>query len=362
VTASAAFTHAELREIVNLIGPSDSNARARAARRQDSLTKPPGSLGVLEELSLQFAAASGCERPVTRPRTLILAAADHGVTAEGVSAYPSEVTAQMVANFVAGGAAANVLARQAGVDVVVLDVGIAATLAPAESLVNRKVRQGTKNLADGPAMTEGEALAALHAGIDTALTAIDAGARILLTGDMGIGNTTAASAVTAALLGLPPAEVTGRGTGLDDERLGHKVAVIERALARCGSQKPSPLGALTEFGGLEMAALTGVIIAGASRRTIVVVDGFVSGAAALVAARLASETLPYVVAGHRSVEPGHGRILEALGLQPLLDLQMRLGEGTGALLAIHLVDAAAGILNEMSTFTEAGVTDRGPLD
>lgn len=355
---SQPLTARDLESVAREIYPTDKDAGAGAEARHASLTKPPGSLGRLEELGVRLASISGCERPVIRPRSLILAAADHGVAAEGVSAYPSEVTAQMVANFAAGSAAANVLSRLADVRVVVLDVGVAADVDPAPNLVERKIRRGTASIAEGPAMTDSEALAAIWAGLETAESEVNAGARLLVTGDMGIGNSTSAAAVTAALLGLPAKDVTGRGTGLDDQGLARKVAVVERAVRRHGQVNADPVQVLAGLGGLEMAALVGVILGGARLKVPVVLDGFVSGAAALVAARIAPLAMEYVVAGHYSVEPGHRKILEVLELRPLLDLEMRLGEGSGALVALPLLDAAVAVLNEMATFSQAGVSER----
>lgn len=330
-----------------------------AKERQGSLTKPRGSLGRLEELSIQLASITGERQPQTRPRSLILAAADHGITTEGVSAYPREVTAQMVRNFAAGGAAVNVLGRQTDTRVVVLDVGVAGPALNGPNIVSRRVRSGTVSFLAGPALSVDEATKAIRAGYETAAAELECGARILVTGDMGIGNTTIASALTAALLNLPASAVTGPGAGLDNEGVSRKIAVIERGLARHDARSLPPLDVLACVGGLEIAALVGVIIAGARNRVPVLIDGFVSGAAALVATRMAPGCLPYLVAGHLSVEPGHRRILDALGLHPLLNLDMRLGEGTGALLALHLLDAAASLLNDMATFEQAGVSDRG---
>ena len=347
--------------VAGIDAPSPELA-AWAADRQASLTKPRGSFGILEDLSIQLASITRARQLQTRPRSLILAAADHGVTAEGVSAYPREVTAQMVQNFIAGGAAVNVLGRQTTTRVVVLDVGVAGPVLAGPSLIARRVRCGTASFVGEPAMSDDEAVEAIRAGYDTAATEVSAGARVLAVGDMGIGNTTASSALTAALLDLPASEVTGRGAGLDSEGLSRKIGVIERGLARHDPSRLTPLQILARLGGLEIAALVGVILAGTKNRLPVVIDGFASGAAALVAARLAPKSLPYLIAAHVSVEPGHRRILDELHLRPLLDLEMRLGEGTGALLAMNLLDAAAGVLNEMATFEEAGVSDRGAID
>ena len=290
-------------------------------------------------------------------------AADHGVLAEGVSPWPQEVTAQMVANFCAGGAAINVLARQAGARVLVVDVGVAATLDGsldgAPGLLRRKIRPGTANLAVEPAMSTDEAVAALDLGAEVAATLVADGARCLVTGEMGIGNTTPAAALIAALTGRPPAAVTGRGTGIDDATLAHKVQVIEQALAcHAGALAGGPLTTLAAVGGLEIAALAGFMVGGAATRVPVVVDGVIADAAALVACALVPGTRDYLVAGHRSAEPGATAALAHLGLEPLLDLGMRLGEGSGACLALPIVEAAARILREMATFDGAGVSEK----
>jgi nicotinate-nucleotide--dimethylbenzimidazole phosphoribosyltransferase len=299
--------------------------------------------------------------PVPEPATVTVFAADHGVLAEGVSPWPREVTAQMVANFCAGGAAINVLAAATGARVVVVDVGVAAALDPAPGLVDRKVRPGTANLAVEPAMSVAEARAALDAGARTAAEAVAAGARSLATGDMGIGNTTPAAALVAAFCGRPPVEVTGRGTGIDDATWARKVAVVERALARAaadGALGGDPVAVLASLGGLEIAALAGFVVGGAAARVPVVVDGVIALAGVLVATALAPAALPYCLAGHRSSEPGATVALAHLGLEPLLDLGLRLGEGTGACLALPLLSASARVLNEMATFDAAGVSDK----
>jgi len=337
-------------------------AQALARARQDTLTKPPGSLGRLEELSIQLAAITGQSRPSVARKAVIVMAGDHGVTAEGVSAYPAEVTPQMVLNFLRGGAAINVLARQAGARVVVVDIGVAADIESmdtlhATSLRKRKIACGTQNMARGPAMTRAQAEAAITEGMEVVNAEI---ARLDLvgTGDMGIGNTTPSAAIVAAFTGVPVAQVTGRGTGVDDAGLARKIAVIERALA---VNRPDPRDAvdvLSKVGGLEIAGLVGVILGAAAHRIPVVIDGFISGAAALAAAELAPGVKPYLIASHQSVEIGHRVVLERLGLRALLDFNLRLGEGTGAALAFHLVEAAARILNEMATFAEAGVSGK----
>lgn len=338
--------------------PLALDAQAAARARHATLTKPPGSLGRLEALALQLAAITGQPLPSVARKAVIIMAADHGVTAEGVSAYPADVTPQMVLNFVRGGAAINVLARQAGARVVVVDVGVAADLPARPGLLSRKVAPGTRNLARGPAMTRGEAEAAIQVGLDTVAIEITLGLDLVATGDMGIGNTTASTAIVAALTGLPVAQLTGRGTGVDDAGLARKIAVIEQALATNRPDPHDPLDVLAKVGGLEIAGLVGVILGAAAQRVPVVLDGFISGAAALVAAGLAPDVVPFLIAAHQSVEIGHLVVLERLGLDPLLRLDMRLGEGTGAALAFHLVEAAARLLGEMSTFAEAGVSGK----
>jgi nicotinate-nucleotide--dimethylbenzimidazole phosphoribosyltransferase len=344
------------------IRPVDSVAASAAAEYHDRLTKPRGSLGRLEDIGIRLCAIAGsCPPPLPEPATVAVFAGDHGVVAEGVTPWPQEVTAQMVANFCAGGAAINVLARHACADVVVVDVGVA-TIIPTDSaaLVRRNIRRGTRNLAVEPAMTTEEANAALTVGVDVAHQAISGGARLLITGDMGIGNTTPAAALIAACTGRKAAEVTGRGTGIDDAMFERKRLVIEHALSRVPPQA-EPLVVLSELGGLEIAALCGFVIGAASRRVPVVVDGVIAAAAALVAAAFAPEVVGYLFGGHRSSEPGSSAVLEELGLFPVLDLGMRLGEGSGAVLAAPMVQAAAKILREMATFDSAGVSDKaGP--
>jgi len=345
--------------------PPDSRAELEAAALSDRLTKPRGALGRLEALGAQLAAIAGqCPPPVPEPVAVAVFAADHGVVSEGVTPWPSEVTAQMVANFCAGGAAINVLARQFGARVLVVDVGVATPRPegpPPEVLVEARVRDGTGNIAAEPAMTSGELDAALDVGAAIARRLVDEGARCLVTGEMGIGNTTAAAAVIAALCDRPAAEVTGRGTGIDDGMLRHKVAVVERALARLDTGADldlDPRTILASVGGLEIAALAGFIVGGAAAGVPVIVDGVIAGAAALAADRLAPDVRGYLVAGHRSTEPGATAVLAHLGLQPVLDLELRLGEGTGACLAVPVVQAAAHLLREMATFDSAGVTEK----
>jgi nicotinate-nucleotide--dimethylbenzimidazole phosphoribosyltransferase len=342
--------------LVPSIPPVDLNAASVARSRQATLTKPPGSLGRLEELSIQLAAITGQRLPVIDRKAVIIMAGDHGVTEEGVSAYPAEVTAQMVMNFVRRGAAINVLARQAGARVVVVDVGVAADLPERSGLVSRKIARGTRNLRHGPAMTIDQARDAIAVGREVVEREIASGLDVVATGEMGIGNTTAASAIVAALADLPVAAVTGRGTGVDDEGVSRKIRVIEDAIAISRPDPRDALDVVSKLGGLEIAGLVGVILGAAAKRIPVVLDGFISGAAALVAAGLAPEVKPYLIAAHRSVEPGHAEMLRHLGLRPLLDLELRLGEGTGAVLALPILEAAARLLSEMATFAEAGVS------
>jgi nicotinate-nucleotide--dimethylbenzimidazole phosphoribosyltransferase len=324
-----------------------------ARRRLDSLTKPPGSLGRLEELAVQAVRITGDPMPRVEAPVIFTLAGDHGVVAEGVSAYPQAVTAQMVENLARGGAAVNVLARQVGARVVVADLGVAAPVPDHPAVVHRRVAPGTRNLTRGPAMTREETLEAIARG--AALVA-DAAPDCVGTGEMGIGNTTAASALAAALTGADPASVTGRGTGVDDTTWARKVEVVRRALAVNRPDPGDALGTLAALGGLEIAGLVGVVLAGASRRVPVVLDGFIATAAALVAVRLAPAAGHALIAAHRSAEPGHAVLLEALGLAPCLELGMRLGEGTGAALGIGLLRAALACYREMATFKEAGVS------
>ncbi len=326
--------------------------------RLDRLTKPLGSLGRLEELARWYGAARGTAAPVLRRKTVAVFAGDHGVTIEGVSAYPSDVTAQMVYNFLRGGAGINVLARHVGADVVVVDVGVAHAFPELEGLRRRKVRPGTANLAVGPAMTREEAEAAVGVGVELAEELAASGVDVIGVGEMGIGNTTPSSAITAVMTGAAPRDVTGRGTGIDDAVWARKVSVIDRAIAVNRPDAGDPMDVLTKLGGLEIAALVGVMLGAAGRRVPVVLDGFISGAAALIATALEPALAGSLLASHQSVEPGHRLALDRLGLVPVLDLGLRLGEGTGAALAIGLLDAAVKILNEMATFGEAGVSER----
>ena len=357
----AALDHALTR-----IGPRDATAMAAAAAGLDRLTKPPGSLGRLEELVIQLAGITGRTDASVAHKAIVVAAADHGVTAQGVSAYPSEVTAQMVANFVSGGAAINVLAGAVGASVTVVDVGVAGAIpsvVPGEAggrLVSARVRAGTADMTRGPAMSVDEALRAIAIGLALAERGEVADADIIGLGEMGIGNTTAASAISAVMTGATPDAVTGRGTGVDDAGRTRKVAAVERAIETNHPDAADPIGVLAAVGGLEIALLVGVIAGAAATCRPVVLDGFITGAAALIAVALAPAIGPRLIASHRSAEPGHAVILQQLGLRPLLELDLRLGEGSGAALALGLVDAAVRIRDGMATFESASVD--GPAE
>lgn len=339
------------------IAAPDEGLRARVAAEIDAKTKPPGSLGRIEALALQMALAQRTTRPAADPARLFIFAADHGLVAEGVSAWPQEVTAQMVANFLAGGAAATVFARSLGCAVSVVDAGVVAGLPDDPELVRLGIRQGTRNAASEDAMTGDEAGHALAAGADLAIAAVQGGARVILLGEMGIGNTASASLLAHAVAGLDLSGVTGPGAGLNAAGVRRKRAVLERAAARRpGSLEP--VEALAAFGGLEIAAMAGALIGAASAGALAVVDGFIAGAAALAALRARPEAAPYAVFAHRSAEPGHAALLDTLDARPLLDLDLRLGEGTGALLALPLMRAACAMLAEMATFESAGVAKK----
>ncbi|MBB6475288.1 nicotinate-nucleotide--dimethylbenzimidazole phosphoribosyltransferase [Sphaerisporangium rubeum] len=351
------------------IHPADRNARALAVAHQDRLTKPRGSLGALEDVAVRLAAAAGtCPAPLPVPAALAIFAADHGVHAQGVTPWPQEVTGQMVANFLAGGAVANAFAAQAGASVTVVDVGVATELPPGPGLVVRKVASGTADMTLGPAMTLDQARAAVETGITVAGDLVAAGARCLVTGDMGIANTTASAALICAFTGSDPARATGRGTGVDDATLTRKIETVRRALTVNGLPPDGagdrPAGAaealrlLAAVGGLEHAALAGFVLGGAAARVPVILDGVIAGSAALAAAAFSSAAADHCVAGHLSAEPGHAIALAHLGLTPLVDLGLRLGEGTGALLAYPLVAAAARVMHDVATFDSAGVTDK----
>lgn len=340
------------------IKPLDEKAMEAARMRQNNLTKPQGSLGQLESISIQMAGIKGNPRPQIIHKVIFTLAGDHGVTREGVSAYPSEVTPQMVYNFLRGGAGINVLARHVGVRVVVADIGVASKMERHRDLIDKNVAMGTQNITKGPAMSREEAIRSIEAGIELLEEELPKGIDILGTGDMGIGNTTSSSAITAAITSADVVRVTGRGTGLNDQGWEQKVKVIEKALKINRPNPKDAIDVLSKVGGFEIGGIAGVILAGARYQIPVVIDGFISGAAALIAASLSPEVKPYLIASHQSVEQGHKIILEHLGLKPLLNLDLRLGEGTGAALGIFLVEASLKILDEMATFAEAGVSEK----
>jgi nicotinate-nucleotide--dimethylbenzimidazole phosphoribosyltransferase len=350
-----------LPRLLSRIGSPDPTAGLEAQRRLDDLTKPPGSLGRLEELARRLAEITGACPPEIGHPVIFTLAADHGVVAEGVSAYPQVVTAQMMENFLRGGAAVNVLARHVSARVVVADLGVASSLIEQPGLVVRRIAAGTRNFTQGPAMTGQEALRAVEAGIGLVEAEAAMGLDLIGTGEMGIGNTTAASAIVAALTGAPVEAVTGSGTGVDEAGRLRKVRAIRLALEVNRPDPANGLDVLAKVGGFEIAGLAGVILAGAAARIPVLLDGFIAGAAALAAVRIKPESRHVLVAAHRSPEPGHRHVLEALGLEPYLDLGLRLGEGTGAALCIGLARAAVGILTEMATFKSAGVSSRSPV-
>jgi nicotinate-nucleotide--dimethylbenzimidazole phosphoribosyltransferase len=348
----------ELSQIISQIEPVDPAWLAQAQERLDSLTKPPGSLGRLEELAARYVAIRRDPMPDLQTKWVVVFAADHGVVAEGVSAYPQDVTYQMVYNFLRGGAGINVLARQARARVEVVDIGVNHHFAEDQDLIARKVAYGTRNMAREPAMSRDEALKALLVGVERAEAATAAGVDVIAAGDMGIGNTTAASALASVFTGRPVSAVTGRGTGIEDKAWQHKVAVINRALSLHRPDPADPLGALAGVGGLEIAGIAGLILGCAAARRPLLLDGFIATAGALVAAALAPAAADYLIAAHRSVEPGHQTVLDFLKLKPLLNLNMRLGEGTGAALGMLLLEAGLRIYREMATFAEAGVSEK----
>jgi len=341
------------------IGPADEHAMAAARDLQSRLTKPAGSLGALEELSIRLAGLAGsCPPPLPEPAAIAVFAGDHGVHAQGVTPWPQEVTAQMVANFVAGGAVINAFARQVGASLMVVDVGVAIPLHGGETLLDANIRRGTRDLSVEPAMTLDEARAGLEVGISVAGALVDGGAKCLITGDMGIANTTPAAALLGAFTGADAAAVTGRGTGIDDETHARKTAVVAAALARHAPDPAQPLATLAALGGLEHAALAGFILGAAARRVPVIIDGVIAGSAAVVAAAFAPDAVTAMVAGHRSTEPGAAVALDHLGLTPLLELGMRLGEGSGAALALPIVAGAVRVLHDVATFDSAGVSEK----
>ncbi len=347
-----------LTRTIKKVKPLDSKAMAAARERQDTLTKPAGSLGRLEELSIQLAGIQGRPLPQIKNKAVIVMAADHGVAAQGTSAYPQDVTPQMVLNFLQGGAAINVISRQVGARVIIVDIGVAGDLDSSPGLLSYKIASGTADMSRGPALSLTQATRALETGIEIVTAEIKKGLDIVATGDMGIGNTTASSAICAVMTGRSPAEVTGRGTGVDDKGLKHKIDIINQALIVNKPDPSKPLEVLAKVGGFEIGGLAGVMLGAAANRVPVVIDGFISGAAALIAVGLCPQLKDYLIAAHVSVEPGHKRTLEHLGLQPLLDLNLRLGEGTGAALGIFVAETSCHILSEMATFAEAGVSEK----
>ena len=347
-----------LKTILDAITPVDRSLEPEICAHLDNLTKPPGSLGELEDLATRYCLMTDTISPRMGKKRIITFAGDHGVANEGVSAFPREVTPQMVYNMLAGGAGINVLARHVGADLQVVDIGVADPLEGASKIVRRKVKPGTDNMSRGPAMNSEEAVKAIQVGMELAHAAADDGVTLLGTGEMGIANTTPSSALYASLIPCPVVEVTGRGTGIDDTRLQHKIKIIERSLEINAARLDDPLSTLAAVGGLEIAGICGLILAAAGRKLPVVVDGFISTAAALVAMRLSESVIDYLFFSHCSAEAGHRTFFERLRIRPILDLNLRLGEGTGAALAMHLIEGAVKIYNEMATFDSAGVSGR----
>ncbi len=345
-------------EILKRIKPIDKGLIEQTQKRLDNLTKPPGSLGRLEGLAKQIVAITGKEKPGMKNKVIFTMAGDHGVVAEGVSAFPQEVTPQMVYNFLNGGAGINVLARHVGAKVIVVDMGVAAELKPHNELINKKVDLGTKNMTAGLAMTKEQAIRSIEAGMEVVEGELKNGVDIIGTGDMGIGNTTPSSAIVSAITGESVSRVTGRGTGINDSALENKIKVIEKALR---VNKPDPsngLDVLSKIGGFEIGGIAGVMLASAANRIPVLIDGFISGAAALIAVTLEPKVADYLIASHCSVEAGHKITLDHIGVKPLFDFDFRLGEGTGAALGIGIAEAAIKILTEMATFGDAGVSEK----
>lgn len=347
-----------IKETCNRIAPVEESWLTAAAERQLQLTKPPHSLGRLELIANRLAAIQQTVTPRINGKRIYVVAADHGVTREGVSAYPREVTAQMVDNFLRGGAAINVLARNGGIEVKIVDAGVDADLSDRKELLHLKVMRGTANFASGPAMTRKQAELCIESGIKLAHSAAGEGIDLIGTGEMGIGNTTAASAITAVLTGNTAEMVTGRGTGIDDLHLARKAETIRKAIRVNQPDRNDPIDVLAKVGGAEIGVMMGIVLGAAAERLIVVADGFISTAAAALAVSLCPRARDYVFTGHWSSEPGQIALIEHIGERPLLDLSMRLGEGTGAALAMNIVDAAAKLLGEMATFAEAGVSDK----
>lgn len=348
---------AKIRNIIQHIGPVSEQAAAQAAEHLNQLTKPQGSLGRLEELAVQLAGMTGKPFPSVSPPGVIVFAGDHGIAEEGVSAFPQEVTAQMVLNFVGGGAAINVFSRQIGAVFHIVDIGVAGEL-PDEGIIRRNIRPGTVNFLKEDAMSREEAIRAIETGYEIAEDVIAQGAKLLILGEMGIANTTSSSAILAAVSGAEAAGITGYGTGIDEQRLDHKRRIITQALAARSPDPADPLDVLAKVGGLEIGAMAGAMLGAAKHRVPVLLDGFISGAAALLACMLCDGVKDYLIAGHLSQEPGHRTALEMLGKKPLLALDLRLGEGSGAAVAFPIVEAATRMMREMATFTSSGVAGK----
>ena len=347
-----------LNKTINAIEKTDDSLNKKAQEKLDNLTKPQGSLGRLEDLARQIVVIAKKEAPPIKNKVIFTLAGDHGITEENISAYPKEVTPQMVYNFISGGAGINVLARHVRARVVIVDMGVACDLIPHADLLIKKVAYGTKNMAKGPAMTREEAVKAIENGIEVFESEFMKGIDIAGTGDMGIGNTTPSSAIASVVTGKPVQDVTGRGTGIDDTLLANKIELIKKAIGLNKPDKRDAIDVLSKVGGFEIGGLTGVILAAASKKVPIVIDGFISGAAALLAYQLNPKVKDYMIAAHCSVEKGHRVILDHIGLKPLLDLNLRLGEGTGAALGISLAEASIKILTEMSTFKSASVSEK----
>ena len=347
----------KIKKIISVIERIDYSLAEETQKRLDNLTKPQGSLGKLEKLAKQVVEITRNKKPVINNKVIFTMAGDHGVTEEGISAYPKEVTPQMVYNFLRGGAGINVLARHAGARVAVVDMGVACDLEPHQDLIIKKVGHGTKNMTKGPAMTEDEAVKSVENGIEVFEDEFKKGIDIAGTGDMGIGNTTPSSAIASVITAKPVEDMTGRGTGIDDKVLSKKIEVIKKAISKNEPDAANGLDVLSKVGGFEIGGLAGVILAAASRRVPIIIDGFISGAAALIAYKIEPKVKDYLIAAHCSVERGHKIVLEFLGLKPLLDFNLRLGEGTGSALAIGIVEASVKMLTEMASFQSAGVSE-----
>jgi nicotinate-nucleotide--dimethylbenzimidazole phosphoribosyltransferase len=347
----------KLQDVLNKIQPVDTSRSNAVQAQLDNLTKPQGSLGRLEELAKKYCLITGKDKPTIRNKIIFTFAGDHGVTQEGVSAFPREVTPQMVLNFIRGGAGVNVLAKHAGARVIVVDMGVDYDFEPMEGLEIRKIERGTRNMTKGPAMTRDEAERAVLSGIELVEKYKD-GLDLLGTGDMGIGNTTPSSAIVSVITGVDPGKVTGRGTGIDDHSLRNKVEIVKKAISLNNPDPKDPLDVLAKVGGFEIAGIAGLVLGAALYRIPVVIDGFISTAGALIAAEMNPLVKGYLIAAHQSVEIGHRRMLEHLEQVPLLDLNLRLGEGTGAALGMSLVEAGVKILGEMATFADAGVAEK----